>query len=528
MREESTKMLQLNTHSNSRPKRIGPAGLGGIAIAITAAVGVSAWFLIPLGKRLFATAAADVKPAEPPAAEKSETPPPNTIKLSEAKIQLIGVKFAEAREISLPAVITVPGKVEADPASRIDVRPRAPGVVKDVKVIPGSVVARGDRLVSLESAEVATARLVVQAKLRELAVKRFEADWKREVAANVEAIIPMLRADVPAATIEKRFEGKSLGSDRALLIAAYSELEIAVHEEIKQADLFKKEIVGEHPMLVSKHTRESAQAKFEAALEQVRQDAQLEKRTADQQLELAKSNVIDAYEKLRLLGVDDPLPDLDSIVELKSIASKVSESDALASCVINAPFAGTIVTRSPMAVYSQKVDPVDTLLTLADLNRVWIVASIPESSFALLPDLRGSTLNVTAAAYPGRTFASKVLFTSAEVDPSTRAARLAAEADNHDMALRLGMFVQVHIDTTSIEKGLAVPAGSVVEIDGKSGVFVAGTEPRSFVFHPVEVGREAGGLQIVKKGIETGAKVVAHGAFMLKSELILQNEPDDE
>lgn len=518
-------MLQLNTNSSPQLKRI---GLGaGKWIAIAAAALVSAWFLIPLGKRFFA-AAADAKSAAQPAAVQAETPPPNTVTLSDEKIRTIGVTFTEAREISLPAVITVPGKVEADPTSRIDVRPRAPGIVKDVKVIPGSVVGRGDRLVSLESAEVATARLIVQAKLRELAVKRFEADWKRQVAANVEEIIPMLRADVPAATLEKRFEGKSLGSDRALLITAYSELEIAVHEEIKQSDLFKKEIVGEHPMLVSKHTRESAQAKFEAALEQVRQDAQLEKRTADQQLELAKSNVIDAYEKLRLLGVDDPLPDLDSIVDLKSIASKVSESDALARCVINAPFAGTIVTRSPMAVFSQKVDPADTLLTLADLNRVWIVASIPESSFSLLPDLRGSTLKVTAAAYPGRTFASKVLYTSAEVDPSTRAARLAALADNRDSALRLGMFVQVHIDTTSIEKGLAVPAAAIVEIDGKSGVFVAGDEPRSFVFHPVDVGREAGGMQIVKSGIATGAKVVATGAFMLKSELILQNEPDDE
>ena len=63
---------------------------------------------------------------------------------------------------------------------------------------------------------------------------------------------------------------------------AYAEFDIASHEEQKTAHLRSQNIVGEHPALVARHTREGIQAKLEAAIEQVRFDAAQEKRLADQ------------------------------------------------------------------------------------------------------------------------------------------------------------------------------------------------------------------------------------------------------
>ena len=63
-------------------------------------------------------------------------------------------------------------------------------------------------------------------------------------------------------------------------------------------------------MLVARHTREGMQAKLEAAIEQVRFDAAQEKRIADQALRQAEAAVVDAAQRLRILGVSEDIPDL--------------------------------------------------------------------------------------------------------------------------------------------------------------------------------------------------------------------------
>jgi multidrug efflux pump subunit AcrA (membrane-fusion protein) len=49
-----------------------------------------------------------------------------------------------------------------------------------------------------------------------------------------------------------------------------------------------------------------------------------------------------------------------------------------------------------------------------------------------------------------------------------------------------------------------------------------------FTLRPVEIGRPTGDRVEVKSGLRDGDKVVASGAFLLKSELILQKQGDEE
>ena len=187
----------------------------------------------------------------------------------------------------------------------------------------GQKVKKGDVLVVLDSPDVGTARLNLRGRQRELATARTEADWKNEVAANVARLIPELRATAeeteptPAGTWTHdraregvRRHGRPLGANRGILLEAYAEFEIAAHEEEKTSGLFREKIVGEHPAFVAMHTREGAQAKFEAALEQVRFDAAQQKRLADQQVKHAEAAVIDAAQRLRILGVAEDIDEL--------------------------------------------------------------------------------------------------------------------------------------------------------------------------------------------------------------------------
>jgi multidrug efflux pump subunit AcrA (membrane-fusion protein) len=156
------------------------------------------------------------------------------------------------------------------------------------------------------------------------------------------------------------------------------------------------------------------------------------------------------------------------------------------------------------------------------------VANVPESDFATLPSLGGGTVRLTATAYPNRHFEARMLYSGAEVDPVTRTVRLVAETENPDGLLKLGMFARIVLDTATTEKAPTVPLGSVVEMEGKPAVFVPGEGERTFVIRPVKLGREALGRQVIAEGLKPGDRVVVAGAFLLKSELILQNETEEE
>ena len=490
-----------------------------ITALVLAGMGLAVVALFPLPGR-----SAQGRAAPEASAESGPTAPSTTVVLTEGKLESAGIRVEAAERGALPVEVAVAGLIESNPDRSVEIRPRAEGIIRSVAVQPSESVRAGQLLATLESAEVGKARLELRARQLDLQIVRTEAEWKAEVASNIEAMARELDKKTPAAVLEKTFAGRPIGTHRAELLSSYAELEIASHEEERQTDLLRRQIVGEHPAMVAVHSREAAQAKFEAALEQNRYDAALEDRLADQQVRRAEAGVIDAAKRLQLLGVAEA-PD-----EALAKAGDVSTSDAaedVAAYPLHAPIDGTILVRE--AVVSQRATPADLLFRLADLSTVRVVANVPESVLGLLPGLEGRPVRFSAAAYPGRTFEGKVLYTGASIDPQTRTVRLVAEAPNPEGLLRPSMFVRIILAGQEAEPTLTVPSAAVVEVDGRPAVFApAGTDGRTFALRPVEPGREAEGRRAILAGLQPGDRVVASGAFLLKSELVLQNEPKEE
>lgn len=514
--------LSKSVHSRSLKEYIPWLALGACLILLGAS--------LLLHDRLFHTRSLTAaKPANAEAAAATEPAPVSakSVTLTEGKWKAAGIKLEPARTDVLVSEVGVPGKIEANPDLRVEIRPRASGVVREVRVALGQEVKKGDVLVVLDSPDLGTARLNLRGRQIELATARNERDWKSQVAANVAALIPELRKGVTAAEIQKKYADRPLGSNRAVLIQAYTEFEIAAHEAEKTGDLRRELIVGEHPAFLAVHTREGAQAKFEAQLEQVRFDAAHELTLAEQKLKLAEAAVVDAAQRLRILGVSVDVPQLLAHASEVAAANTTSKGEDVTAYPIVAPFDGTILTKT--VVPSQKADLNDVLFTLADLGTVWVMANVPESDFGILPALKRGTIRLSAVAYPGRTFEAKLLSVGAAVDPASRTVPIMAEAKNPDDILKLGMFVRITLDTPSTQEALTVPSGAIVEIEGKDGLFLPkGQDERTFAFHPVTLGRLAGDRRVVDHGLAKGDLVVASGAFFLKSELILQNETGDD
>ncbi len=476
---------------------------------------------------LHSTTAAD---AEKPAASTSAPGNgpgglPDKVTLSEGKLKEAGIALENVQVVTLPAELGVAGKIDANQDREVMVRPRAAGVIREVKAVLGQKLKKGDVLAVLDSADVGTARLNLRAEQRELAVVRFEADWKKQVAANVAELVPLLDKRVEAADIAKKFIGRPLGTFRAALLEAYSQFDIAAHEEEKTIGLRRDRIIGEHPESVAVHMREGKQAVFQGTVEQSQFEAQQQSRVAAQAVRMAEAAVIDAAQRLRILGVSEDVVRVLADANEAS-ASKLAEEDVTRYDVV-APFDGTVIARA--AVVSQKAEVNDMLFTVADLSTVWVTANIPESDFALLPALHRGKIRVSAAAYPGRLLEANLLSIGATVDATTRTVPMLATLKNSDDTLKIGMFVRIILDTAAEVKSLSVSTAAVVDLEGVKGVFLPiAAEPGAYRFRPVKIDRAAGDRLIIASGLKDGETIVAKGAFLLKSELILQNETEDD
>ncbi len=497
------------------------------------------------------------QPSDKPS--QSEQDRLTTVTLDDAKFEVAKIEVEGVRVEHIATGVSVVGLIQANSDHQVEVRPRASGIVRQVHAVLGQKVKKGDPLVTLDSAEIGTARLNLRSKQRELSTARFEANWRSEIAANVELLVPELRKGIrerrsavvdddehmetpprqavksapailgyttDARLIEKQFANKQLGEYRGTLLYAYAEFDIASHEEQKQAHLRAEKIVGEHQALVARHNREGIQAKLEAAIEKIDFDAAQEKRLAVKDARLAEAAVIDAGQRLRILGVDE---DIQSLLDHADLANTIARDEDVTFYRIVAPFDGTIIKRS--AVFSSRADLTDVLFVVADLSSVWVTANVTESDVAKLPKIKDGVFHMSATAYPDREFSARLLSVGATVDPQTRTVAVLAQADNTEDLFKLGMFVRIHLDGSAGESVLTVPASAVVDIEGQSSVFVPvrnAPDNRAFTLRPVEIGPLTRDRVPIKAGLKQGDQVVCSGIFLLKSELILPRQGDDE
>ncbi len=191
-----------STHRTTIKRSLPSVGMG-LCLAVLAAH--LAWDIVSW-RTSAAEAQAQVRRAQAALSQQTApASPATTAVLSDAKLQAAKLTTAQARYDELSMELAVPGRIEVNADRRIDIRPRAAGVVREVHALLGQNVKRGDPLVTLDSPDVGTARLNLRARQRELNTTRIEADWKSKVAAAVMLLIPEIRNGTDPAMIEREF-----------------------------------------------------------------------------------------------------------------------------------------------------------------------------------------------------------------------------------------------------------------------------------------------------------------------------------
>jgi Cu(I)/Ag(I) efflux system membrane fusion protein len=191
---------------------------------------------------------------------------------------------------------------------------------------------------------------------------------------------------------------------------------------------------------------------------------------------------------------------------------------------ILAPAGGTVIEKNVSEGEYVRVG--QTLLTVADLSRVWVELEAYESDLIWLSE--GAPIHFSVEAAPGAEFAGRISFVEPVVDPETRTVAVRAEVDNTDGLLRPDMFVRASATAAASGDGgrapLVIPATAPL-ITGKRAVVyvqVEGEAQPTFEGREVVLGARAGDYYVVESGLAEGERVVVEGAFKIDSALQIQ------
>jgi Cu(I)/Ag(I) efflux system membrane fusion protein len=178
---------------------------------------------------------------------------------------------------------------------------------------------------------------------------------------------------------------------------------------------------------------------------------------------------------------------------------------------IAAPRSGVVVNRG--VTVGTSVDPSTTLLTIADLSRVWVLAEVPEGS---IPGIRvGATALLDFPASGRPPFAARVDFLYPTLTEGTRTLRVRFQAANPGGNLRPGLYGTATLETVG-PPVITVPRDAVVDTGARQHVFVAVSD--RFEPRPVTLGVQLYDRVEIRSGLSEGEQIVAAGVFLLDSE----------
>ncbi|PWB71168.1 efflux RND transporter periplasmic adaptor subunit [candidate division GN15 bacterium] len=233
--------------------------------------------------------------------------------------------------------------------------------------------------------------------------------------------------------------------------------------------------------------------------------AQATQRAGDKSLADLRTQMLNAArQRLHLLGLSD-----DEIAAIEASGKPTTD------LTLKSPVTGVVLQKS--ITEGQYVGPDQSLFTIADLRKIWVLADVYEKDLGAVKVGMPATMTTTAG---GPAMSGRVGFVYPVVSADTRTAKVRLEFDNPHLALRPGMYAEVSV-ATSPDSTLAVPFDAVMDGGQTKYVFVVHGgvqfEPRL-----VTVGLSGDNWYQVLSGLKPGEEVVTSANFLIDSESRLE------
>jgi membrane fusion protein, heavy metal efflux system len=156
-------------------------------------------------------------------------------------------------------------------------------------------------------------------------------------------------------------------------------------------------------------------------------------------------------------------------------------------------------------------DPTAAMMTIANLDAVWITANVPESEVGLIA--KGQPVETTLAAYPEQVFHGRVSFVSPVLQADTRRDLVRVAVANADGRLKPNMFADASFSIQQPAQ-LVVPESALLMNNDSTTVFVE-VSPWTFERRTVELSYDDSAGARVVKGLKAGDRVIVRGGVLL-------------
>ena len=263
----------------------------------------------------------------------------------------------------------------------------------------------------------------------------------------------------------------------------------------------------------SEFVKEASELEYSTRAQELAKELYATKALALKDLKQTENDLIKARAefrraKERLLSLRIPASELEKPLAQQRITSRFE---------MKSPLTGTVVERAVTPGQSVGGDAGLVLFTVADLDRLQVVADVYERDLALVKVSQVGRINVEA--YPGTDFASVVASIGDVVDPTTRTIKVRAWVDNRDQRLKPEMFARLRLDIGDATPFLTIPKEAVVEIDGKYFVYLV-EGPDHYVKREVVVSNVSSGQVRILDGLTAGQRIVIKGAVLVKGQAV--------
>ncbi len=181
--------------------------------------------------------------------------------------------------------------------------------------------------------------------------------------------------------------------------------------------------------------------------------------------------------------------------------------------VLTSP-ANAVVIEKPI-IQGARFQPGETILRLADLSSVWIMAKVPATQAADIAV--GQPARFETETLPGQSFPGEVTFVQPVVDAASRTVDVRVALPNPTGDLRPNLFGTVLLEQPFRQPVLSVPRSAVLDSGARQTVLVQ-TRPGRFAPREVTIGRRAGDRVEILDGVAEGEEVVVSANFLIDAE----------
>lgn len=212
-------------------------------------------------------------------------------------------------------------------------------------------------------------------------------------------------------------------------------------------------------------------------------------------------------QKLRLWEVSD--------AQIRAIETTGKPPRTIA---VFAQASGTVTKKSVMQ--GEKVGMGMSLLELADLSEVWVMAEVFEQDLPFVKT--GIPVNLRLISDPAYTGSGVIERIYDQLNPERRTVQARIRVPNGNRALKTGMFVRVDWQAELGEPFPVVPPDAVLR-NGETAYVILALENGHFKPVPVQTGVESADAVAIVRGLSGGENVVVSAQFLIDSEANLRN-----